>query len=78
MTTINSVNSPTFGCGACAQLKKIARQTYENPKEVAAYYSGFQAAKRNLQEKQGLTEGQAASQILKNVRISIKRLDKRT
>ena len=67
---INSVNSPAFGCGACAQLKNISeKQVGRNFAKY--YYNGIKLAIQTLEEE-GLTHGQAASKILKNVKKSIK------
>jgi hypothetical protein len=60
---ISSGNLPAFGCGACAQMKKIA----ENSGKKVDY----KQCQNNLEmykKVDGMTHGQAASSMLKYVK----------
>jgi len=68
---ISSGNSPAFGCGACAQLKKEAKIICPATQEI--FYKGTQYAVKSAQKDLGVTHGEAASKILKTIRGVINR-----
>ena len=64
---INSVNSPAFGCGACSQIKKLTQDKTS--------YECFKMAIKSTQKEEGTTHGQAASKVLKFVKIFVEKLN---
>jgi hypothetical protein len=75
---ISSGNSPAFGCGACAQINKIAPkfEKIKVPGLPGTCLEGFKYAVKYEQQKGNLTHGQAASKVYKQLKATLPMIQK--